>query len=98
MVEVRDRELELVQIRGVVQQVEQRHGVGPPGDRDERSPRPQSQGGQVGTEVVDQAHRVSSTSRTLRDRSAGMKGFCRNGAPGSRQAPPDDVVVGCSLT
>ena len=82
--------------QGAVQQVEQRHGVGL------RRPRRALWPGcspRVGRWARKSSTRLigSSTSRTLRDRSAGMKGFVETARP-LEQAPPDDVVAGVALT
>ena len=82
MAEVGDHELELVQIGCVMQEIEQRNRVRAAGDRHEGPAPGQPQLGQVPTEVREQRHQVSSTSRTLRERSPGMNGFCKNGDPG----------------
>ena len=85
VIEVRDHQVELVQLQGAMQEIEQRHRVGAAGDRDQRSAARQVERGQMAPEIVEQRRHVSSTSRTLRERSPGMNGFCRNGDPGRRR-------------
>ena len=86
VVEMGHNEVESVELTGGDEQMQQhdrvgtaRHGHQGPGGR-------QAQRDEVGAERLEQGHRLSSTSRTLRERSAGTNGFWRNGAPG-RSSP-----------
>ena len=64
------------------QQMQQHDRIGTARHRDDSPCRRQAQRDEMRAELVPQRHRPSRTSRTLRDRSAGTNGFCRNGAPG----------------